>query len=232
MTLKPGSAILFQGDSITDAGRKMDGPLAANDPAALGSGYAAKTAVKLLTQFADLDLQIHNRGISGNRVTNMRDRWQADCLDLKPDVLSILIGVNDTWHGVASGIPANGVGLPEFDRVLRELIAGTRKALPGMTLVICEPFTTEAGAVLTMHFHPDIDERRAIVRAIAADLADVFVPFQDLFDDLCTLAPPDSWAGDGVHPTDAGHEKMAAFWMQRVFGQGLASHLEEFHARR
>ncbi len=219
MIIHPGNTILFQGDSITDAGRlkgDADVELPANDLGALGAGYASKAAGILLEQFAGQGLQIHNRGISGNRVTNMRDRWQADCLDLKPDVLSILIGVNDTWHGVASGTPDNGVSLDDFDRVLRELIDVTRAALPDLRLVICEPYTTEAGAVLTMKFHPDMDDRRAIVRAIADEKGDVFVPFQEMFDNLCGEAPPDYWAADGVHPSPAGHQRMAEFWMQRV----------------
>jgi lysophospholipase L1-like esterase len=218
MIIQPNSTILFQGDSITDAGRCKTGDLPANDAGALGTGYAAKTADLLLAKYADQDLKLYNRGISGNRVTNMRDRWQSDCFDLNPDILSILIGVNDTWHGVASGTPDNGVGVEAFDGILRALIATTREALPDLRLVICEPFTTEAGNVLTMNFHPDIDERQAVVRTIAADHADVFVPFQDLFDDLCTQGPADSWAQDGVHPTDAGHAKMAEFWMKCVCG--------------
>jgi lysophospholipase L1-like esterase len=170
----------------------------------------------LLAENPGLDLTIHNRGISGNRVTNLRSRWQDDCIALKPTLLSILIGVNDCWHGVANGTPENGVPLGEFDRVLRELIEGTRKTLPGIRVVLCEPFTTEAGAVLRLNFHPDIDERRALVKKIAADMADVYVPFQELFDGLSKVAPPDYWAEDGVHPTPGGHQKMAEFWIKRV----------------
>ena len=221
MLIQPNSTILFQGDSITDAGWTRDNrePVTqVENIGALGTGYAARAAEMLLGQFGDQGLQIYNRGVSGNRVTDMRDRWNADGLDLKPDVLSILIGVNDTWHGVASGTPDNGVGLEEFDRVLRALLAKTRESLPDLHLVICEPATTEAGAVLSMNFHPDIDDRRAIVRAIADDYADIFVPFQEMFDDLCTQAAPDFWAGDGVHPTPAGHQKMAEFWMKQVCG--------------
>jgi lysophospholipase L1-like esterase len=222
MKINKHDTILFQGDSITDAGRerpKMNPPQLRNNIHHLGAGYAAKTAAMLLAANPALDLTFHNRGISGNRVTNMRDRWQADCLDLKPTILSILIGVNDTWHGVASGTPENGVGVEEFDRVLRDLIAATKKALPGIRIIICEPFTTEAGAVLRMNFHPDIDERRAKVKAIASEMADVYVPFQTMFDDLCKIAPPDYWAGDGVHPSPAGHQKMAEFWIKCVTGK-------------
>ncbi len=221
MLIQPNSTILFQGDSITDAGWARDNSEAvsqADNVGVLGTGYAARAAELLLGQFGDQGLQIYNRGVSGNRVTDMRDRWNTDGLDLKPDVISILIGVNDTWHGVASGTPDNGVGLEEFDRVLRALIATSREALPELTLVICEPFTTEAGAVLNMNFHPDIDDRRTIVQAIARESADVFVPFQEMFDELCTQAPSDFWAGDGVHPTPAGHQKMAEFWMKQVCG--------------
>lgn len=222
MKLQKGDTILFQGDSITDAGRerpKVNPPKIRNNIHHLGAGYAAKAAAMLLAENPDLDLTIHNRGISGNRVTNMRDRWQADCFDLKPTILSILIGINDCWHGVANGTPENGVGLEEFDIVLRKLITDTKAALPGIKIIVCEPFTTEAGNVLTMNFHPDIDERRALVTAIAREMADVYVPFQPMFDNLCKLAPPAYWAGDGVHPTPAGHLKMAEFWMKCVSEQ-------------
>jgi lysophospholipase L1-like esterase len=219
MKLEKGDVILFQGDSITDAGRdrpKVNPPKIVNNIHHLGAGYGAKVAGMLLAEKPDLELVIHNRGISGNRVTNMRDRWQADCLDLKPTVLSILIGINDCWHGVASGTPENGVGLEEFDIVLRKLITDTKQDLPGIKVVVCEPFTTEAGCVLSMNFHPDIEQRRALVTAIAKDMADVYVPFQTMFDELCETAPPAYWAEDGVHPSPAGHQKMAEFWMQCV----------------
>ena len=222
MKLQKDDVILFQGDSITDAGRERPAntpPQITNNIHHLGAGYAAKAAGMLLADYADLDLTVHNRGISGNRVTNMRDRWQADCLDLKPTVLSILIGINDCWHGVASGTPENGVGLEEFDIVLRKLIVDTKAALPGIKIIVCEPFTTEAGNVLTMNFHPDIEQRRALVTAIAEEMADVYVPYQSMFDDLSEQAPPAYWAGDGVHPSPGGHQKMAEFWMNCVADQ-------------
>lgn len=218
MQLNPDDIVLFQGDSITDAGRLKDDPQP-NDAPSLGNGYARLAAARLLADVPGVT--VHNRGVSGNRVTDMRDRWQADGLDLKPTVVSILIGVNDTWHGVAKGTPDNGVGLDEFDRVYRKLLDDTKAKLsggPGVKLVICEPFTTEAGAVLEMNFHPDIDERANLVRMIANDYADVFVPFQSVFDEACKHAGPDYWAGDGVHPTLAGHQCMADAWIKAVQG--------------
>ena len=219
MLLKPNHTILFQGDSITDAGRQRDfgdEPIPANSPQALGHGYASRIAACLLADYPELELKIYNRGESGNRVTNMRDRWEEDCMELQPDLISILIGVNDTWHGVANDTPENGVGLEEFDQVLRSLLSETMERLPASQIVLCEPFTTEAGAVLERNFHPDIDERLAIVQSIAADLDLPIVPFQSMFDDLSKQAPAAQWAGDGVHPTMAGHEMMGRTWLKSL----------------
>jgi len=100
--------------------------------------------------------------------------------------------------------------------VLRALVTDTMERLPASLIVLCEPFTTEAGAVLEMNFHPDIDDRRAIVQQIADDFDLPIVPFQSMFDDLCEQAPAAHWAGDGVHPTMAGHEMMARTWLQSL----------------
>lgn len=217
MLMTSDDVLLFQGDSITDAGRLKDGPQA-NDAASLGNGYARLAAARLLTDFPGITT--HNRGISGNRVWNLRDRWDADALDLNPTVVSILIGVNDTWHGVAKGqpvdVPGGGTSLAEFDRIYRELLERTKAQLPGVKLVICEPFVVECGAVLEMNFHPDIDERTKLVHAIAEDFADVFVPFQSVFNDAIKRAEPAYWAHDGVHPTLAGHQLMADAWLKAV----------------
>ena len=96
--VKPGDTILFQGDSITDMGRNRRQANKPNDVAAMGNGYAWFAAAELLVDSPDAQLKIFNRGVSGNKVYQLAERWQADCLDLKPNVLSILIGVNDYWH--------------------------------------------------------------------------------------------------------------------------------------
>jgi lysophospholipase L1-like esterase len=216
MPITEQDVLLFQGDSITDATRRKNNP-APNDPASLGDGYARLAAARLL---ADLPgLTVHNRGVSGNRVTDLRDRWEPDCLALKPTVVSLLIGVNDTWHGVAKGTPENGVPLDEFDRVYRALLDQTRQQLPGVRLVLGEPFTTEAGAVLEMNFHPDLDERANLVRIIARDYGALLVPFQSAFDEAVKRAAPAYWAHDGVHPSLAGHQVMADAWLKAVQGK-------------
>ncbi len=217
MTISAQDIVLFQGDSITDALREKNNPQP-NDASSLGNGYARLAAARLLADSPGVT--VHNRGISGNRVWHLRDRWDADCLALKPTVVSILIGVNDTWHGVAKNQPVDtpegGTSLPEFDRIYRELLDRTKRSLPGVKLVMGEPFVLECGAVLEMNFHPDIDKRTQLVHAIAEDYADVFVPFQSVFDEAVKRAEPAYWAHDGVHPTLAGHQLMADVWLKAV----------------
>jgi lysophospholipase L1-like esterase len=92
-----GSIVLFQGDSITDCGRDRS-IQAANDARALGTGYPLLLAGALRERNLDRDLQVFNRGVSGNTVDDLHARWAADAINIKPGVLSILIGVNDKWH--------------------------------------------------------------------------------------------------------------------------------------
>lgn len=215
--IKPDDVILFQGDSITDAGRDRTLQDQPNHGHALGRGYAMLAAAQLM---ADDDpegqLQIYNRGISGNRVTQLAERWQVDALDLRPTVVSILIGVNDTWHGVAKGTPENGVPLDRYETVYRDLLKQTREALPEARLVICEPFTLECGAVLELNFHPDIDERAKIARRLADEFDTIWVGFQAMYDEAAKKLAPAKLAGDGVHPTLAGHQLMARTWLKAV----------------
>lgn len=210
--IQPDDVILFQGDSITDAGRERDNG-AANDPGALGRGYAMLASARLLAERPGDNLRILNRGISGNKILELEERWRDDCLDLKPDLLSILIGVNDTWHG--QGNPELRVPLDRYEDIYRKLLHAARSAMPDLRLVLCEPFTLLTGAV-TEGWFPEIDQRREIVSRIAADYGAVFVPFQALFDKLAAEAPKPYWLGDGVHPTLPGHQQMADLWVQTV----------------
>ena len=208
--------VLFQGDSITDCGRSRERP-GPNSGDALGRGYVFFTAAKLLADFPGGSLQVFNRGISGNKITDLADRWKPDCLDLRPTVVSILIGVNDTWHGTGKGQPENGVPPDEYERVYRHLIETTLNSLPGVRLVLCEPFVVRCGAV-TDNWFPEFDQRRQIVRKLADEAEAVFVPFQTAFNDACNRAPADHWAADGVHPSIAGHMLMARTWCEAVSG--------------
>lgn len=207
--LKMNDVILFQGDSITDAGRKKDN-LGPNDLAGLGGGYACMIAAQLMGNYADKSLQCYNRGISGHKVPDLDARWQTDTIDLKPAVLSILIGVNDMWHTRAGKYDGT---VAIYDKGLNALLKRTRDALPDTKLVICEPFVLRCGAIDDTWF-PEFDERRAVAKAAAKAAGAVFVPFQAMFDEaLSPSTPPEYWAKDGVHPTMAGHALMAKTWM-------------------
>ena len=213
INLTNNATILFQGDSITDTGRDLasHGP---NDPRGLGKGYASMLAGRLLDTFEERQLRIFNRGISGNKVTDLYSRWQRDGLDLNPDVISILIGVNDTWHGKTGGI---GVPVDRYENVYRALLADTRNSLPDIQLVLCEPFVLLCGAV-TEDWLDEMAERREIVRKLARDYGATFVPFQSALDAKLSEAAPEHWLDDGVHPTMAGHAVLADCWWDQAIG--------------
>ena len=211
LSLSKGTTILFQGDSITDGGRDKKNQIA-NQQKALGAGYAWMAASHLLIKNPQLNLTIHNRGISGNKVHQLANRWDKDCLDLKPDILSIMIGVNDIWHGL-NGKYEGTVKTYEDDFL--SLMERTRKALPKTQFVICEPFVLRCGAVNEKWF-PEFDRYRAAARKVADQNNATFVPFQSMFDEAVQYAPPKHWAGDGVHPSSHGASLMAHFWTQSV----------------
>lgn len=210
--IKKNSLILFQGDSITDAGRDRRRENNANDSRALGKGYAFLAACQLLARCAGDELKIYNRGISGNKVFQLAERWDKDCLSLKPDVLSILIGVNDIWHK----LNGNYDGTVEvYEKDYDKLLTRTRKALPDVRLVVCEPFVLRCGAVNDKWF-PEFDGFRQAAAKVAAAHGAVFIPFQAMFDKAVEKAPPSHWAGDGVHPSMAGAALMAQAWIDSV----------------
>ena len=210
--IKNGDTILFQGDSITDAGRDRNRENNANDARALGTGYALFTASPLLADRADAGLKIYNRGISGNKVFQLAERWDKDCIALKPSVISILIGVNDIWHTLNGKY--NGT-VEIYERDYRALLERTQRELPGVRLVICEPFVLRCGAVNDRWF-PEFDGYRTAARRVATDFHAVLVPFQAMFDEAVKVAQPQHWAADGVHPTLAGASLMARTWLATV----------------
>jgi lysophospholipase L1-like esterase len=207
-----GDVVLFQGDSITDAGRSREKAGVPNEQPGLGSGYAWLATADLLVDRPNAGLKVYNRGISGNKVFQLVERWQADCLDLKPNVLSILIGVNDIWHKLNGQYDGT---VEVYERDYKALLDRTRKALPKVKLVVCEPFVLRCGAVNEKWF-PEFDTYRAAAKRVAEANRAVFVPFQAMFDEAVKLAPPDHWAKDGVHPSGSGAALMAHYWLQAV----------------
>jgi lysophospholipase L1-like esterase len=212
VTLKKDAVVLFQGDSITDAGRKRD-QMEANNASALGNGYAFLAAAALLKQFPDRNLQIYNKGNGGNKVYQLAERWDDDCLKLKPDVLSILIGVNDFWHTLAGGYKGT---IKTYRDDFIALLDRTKQQLPAVQLVIGEPFAVIGIKAVDEKWYPTFNEYRAAAKEIAEKYGATFIPYQSIFDKAQKTAPGSYWTGDGVHPSIAGAELMAASWLETV----------------
>ncbi|MBS1564917.1 MAG: lysophospholipase, partial [Bacteroidetes bacterium] len=156
IALSKGDVILFQGDSITDAGRKKE-EMSANNSSALGKGYAFLTASELLNRYPEKGLQIYNKGISGNKVFQLADRWDADCLDLKPNVLSILVGVNDFWHTLTNKYTGTiETYRTDFDKLLDR----TKQKLPDVKLIIGEPYAVTGVKAVDEKWYPAFNDYR------------------------------------------------------------------------
>jgi lysophospholipase L1-like esterase len=204
--------VLFQGDSITDAGRdrSINSP---NAHQALGDGYVFLLAARLLYEFPKYNLSIYNRGISGNKVYQLSDRWEPDCLLIRPNLLSVLVGVNDFWHTLTHNYTGT-VDIYEND--LRGLLWNTKNLMPGVKLVIGEPFAMTGCSAVDDSWYPEFDKYRAAARRIAHELDAVFIPYQDVFNKALELAPARYWTHDGVHPSVAGCQLMAEAWLKAV----------------
>ncbi|MDR1162110.1 MAG: GDSL-type esterase/lipase family protein [Tannerellaceae bacterium] len=211
IALKKNAVVLMQGDSITDAGRTY-GNNNCNTQEQLGFGYSLYIATQLLAKQADKQLKIYNRGISGNKVYQLRDRWEMECLAFQPDVLSILIGVNDYWHTLGGGYK----GTAEiYENDYRDLLKYTKEKSPATQLIICEPFALKGGsAIEDEKWFPKFDEYRTIAQRLAAEFKAVFVPFQAGFDAAMRQAPARYWSNDGVHPDLPGRQLMANMWIE------------------
>jgi lysophospholipase L1-like esterase len=201
------TVVLFQGDSITDCGRDRTRP-DPNAASALGSGYPLLAAAAELAAHPDRALRFYNRGVSGNKVPDLAARWATDTVALAPDVLSILIGVNDFWHKLSSGYTGT---VEDYEHQYTALLDDTRRALPRTRIIVLEPFVLHCGAVDNRWF-PEFDERRAAAERVARHAGATFVPLQPMFDDLARKSTPAYWAADGVHPTPAGHAAIAERW--------------------
>ena len=200
--------ILFQGDSITDCSRNRESAI--NMPAHLGYGYPNLISGELLLEHAEDMYQCINKGISGNRVVDLYARWKIDALNFKPDIISILIGVNDVWHEVER---QNGVEADRFEQIYRMLLTWTKEVLPDVKFIIMEPFALPS-SVVCENFLPEVKLRAAAAKKIAGEFGAVFLPLQDKLDAAAKRAPNSYWLWDGVHPTAAGHRLIADEWLK------------------
>lgn len=206
MFLQKDDHVLFFGDSITDAGRRNDGPTG------MGKGYPAMVAASLGFAHAAMNLSFTNRGISGNRIYDLESRLKEDVLDLKPTVVSILIGINDTWRRYDRSIPSP---IPEFQASYRRVLQAAA-ALPAR-LIICEPFLLPASEKVSP-MREDLDPRIASVRELAREFQALYLPLDGLFAAAACIRPMTYWSADGVHPTAAGHAMIADAWIRATVG--------------
>ncbi len=205
MLLQPDDHILFFGDSITDAGWRTE----SDKP--LGKGYVALIASSLTSRYPQLKLRFTNRGIGGNRIYDLDRRLQADVLDLKPTVVSILIGINDTWRRFDRDMVSPTT---EFLTCYRHICTRIHQELSAR-LVLCEPFLLPV-PLDRAAWRQDLDPRIHAVRQVAVEFASAYVPLDGLFAAAACRQPAVHWLHDGVHPTPSGHALIAEAWIQAV----------------
>lgn len=204
--------ILFQGDSITDSGRMIDST-AGYPKHGLGPGYPSIVTGKLQLAYPQMEFENSNRGISGNNIYHLYSRWRRDALDLKPDMLSMLIGINDS--ALEASTLEYGKDPLSYGDVYRALLAWCRKVNPNIRFVLLEPFVLVCDEKHKTWL-PVLQERQAELRCIAKEFDAVFIDLQRIFDEACAVKPSSFWSADGVHPSLAGHHLIANAWVEKV----------------
>lgn len=186
--------ILFQGDSITDGNRRRS----VFD--ALGEGYVLEVAKVLGRTYTIL-----NRGISGNKTSDLVKRWEKDTLALHPDILFILIGINDIWHRFTYGVK---IDASDFEKNLTWMIESTQKKLPNCKIILLYPFVLKLGYYAKVWDEP-LAKQHAILDRLVATYHLPFVQLQRLFDDASKKTPAKILIPDGVHPSAVGNQIIA-----------------------
>jgi lysophospholipase L1-like esterase len=220
-SFKKGARLLFQGDSITDMkwGRKES-----DRNHYLGHSYVYLIAARLGVDMPEAQLDVYNRGISGHKVGDLRKRWQKDAIDMKPDLLSILIGVNDVGRNLG------GVDTTAWEADYRYLLESSRKANPELRIVLLDPFVLASGRLAKAdafkQWRDQVERLIPIVGRLASDFDAVHVKTQEIFDAAAAAVSPEQWIWDGVHPLPQGHELIARNWLQQVGAESAASQTE------
>ena len=192
---------IFIGDSVTDCGRDIQPPY--------GDGY-----VREIARSGKLAGQIINVGTSGHRLVDLEKRWQRDVLDHKPSLVSIAIGINDTWRRYDDNDPTS---TQDFRDRYHQLLTLTRQTC-NPQFVLCEPFLLSVRKEMNT-WREDLNPKIDVVHAMAKEFSAVLVPFDSYLNNLATRVPMAEIADDGIHPTFFGHSEMAKLWLSTV---GLA----------
>ena len=196
--------ILFQGDSITDAGRNRE------DIHDLGRGYPKYAAEAIRAAYPDADLEFIDLGISGNQTKDVLARLERDIINIRPDVVSILLGINDVWHYVVKNV---SLPLEVFEERYRAILSAIRERTSAKIMII-EPFLIPVADKL--HFRADLDPKIDVIRRLAREYADVYLPTDGLLASAFIGDDPLSFAADGVHPTEKGARVIGKWYAEYV----------------
>lgn len=203
--IKDNSLVLFQGDSITDCGRDRE------DKDDLGTGYPLMVSAFFNSIYPEKNVKFINRGISGNRVRDLKERWQEDCLDLKPDLVSILVGINDCWRRYDNN---DMTSVTDFEKDYRFILEETREVIEA-DIILLEPFVLSYPADREK-WREDLDPKIQVVRKLAREYAISYIALDGIFSESIMKKEPSFWANDGVHPTPAGHALISRAWLGAV----------------
>ena len=205
MIIEENEIILFQGDSVTDVGRNRE------EKDNLGFGYPMMVASWFAAMYPEKNVSFLNRGIGGHRIRDLELRWKEDCLDLKPTMVSLLIGVNDCWRRFDSNDPTSAA---EFEATYRILLDGIKKQ--GISkIILLEPFVLPVTEDRKA-WREDLDPKIHVVRELAREYGAILIPLDGVFSAASVLKPSNFWTIDGVHPTNAGHALIAREWLKTV----------------
>jgi lysophospholipase L1-like esterase len=206
--IQDDAVVLFQGDSITDAGRDRA------VPKDMGFGYAMMAASWFNALYPERHVKFRNRGISGDRVKDLLVRWDVDTIMLtpKPTWVSILAGVNNTWRAFDSNDPTTPA---IFERQYRRLLNRTIEGISGVRIVLCDPFMLPVSE-WQQTWRPDLEAKIAIVQQLAREFNTIHVPLDSIFAEASARRKAAFWLPDGVHPSQAGAALIAQSWLRAV----------------
>jgi len=205
LLIEENAVVLFQGDSITDAGRNRE------VEGSLGGGYANMAGAWFQAKYPFMNVRFINRGMGGHRVRDLQGRWDEDCINLQPTWVSIMIGINDTWMCYGANDPTSH---EEFEASYRDILTRTKRQTKAKIILI-EQFVLPIPED-RIQWRGDLGPKIDIVRKLAREFADAFVPMDGIFANAMVHRPPVFWAMDGIHPLDAGHALIARSWLQAV----------------
>lgn len=206
ITLKPGMKVLFTGDSITECERSILHPL--------GTGYVRNIAQSLKKKYPELNISIKNTGVSGNTTGDLLGRFRKDCTDHRPDVLSILIGINDLWRQYGTELDMTMAVYPEeFETNYRGMLTAVKESC-NSKIILIEPFMFTNNTDNPMF--AGLKDYRNIVCLLTDEFGTALLELQSLINDTLLQVPPEKFSDDFIHPSLWAHQWIAKQWLDAV----------------